>query len=42
MNENIMCFIAGGVALVSFYMYNSPKKNDDGLSYFNSNNSKCK
>ena len=41
MSENIMCFIAGGVALVSFYMYNnSPKKSDDGLSYFNSNDSK--
>jgi len=40
MNENIMCFIAGGVALVSFYMYNSAKESDDGLSYFNSNDCK--
>tara|TARA_B000000565_G_scaffold252519_1_gene227741 strand:+ start:1606 stop:2085 length:480 start_codon:yes stop_codon:yes gene_type:complete len=40
MNENIMCFIGGSVALLSFYMYNSSKKSDDGLSYFNNNDSK--
>ena len=40
MNDKIICFIASGVALFSFYMYNSGKESVDGLSYFNKNDCK--
>jgi len=41
MSDNIMCFVAAGIGLFSFYMLGSSRKEEgDDLNYFKRNNSK--